>query len=397
MTDPQLSDARGKSTAPWQQIGRQHGATRGLGSRFVALDVMRGLTLALMIVVNLQIGEGKSYTQLLHAPWDGLTLTDLVFPTFMFVVGTSLSFTLEKYERPGDAALLRKVLTRTALIFLCGYLLYWFPFFRFDATGHFVPRPISHTRIFGVLQRIALGYGAAALIVQYGKRTGAIAFSLVALLGYWWLMHSFGDYSLAGNAEIKLDKLVLGEAHMYHGEGVAFDPEGILSTLPAIVNVLAGYLAGCFVRHHGASSRTIARLLLSGAACVLLALWWNTVFPINKKLWTSSYVLCTVGIDLGVLAALIHLAPQEQKRGWTYFFEVFGRNTLVIYLLSESADKVLHMVHIGPQSVLEWVYAAGFASWAGDKAGSLLYSVAYMLCCWAVAYAMDRKRIYLRL
>ena len=397
MTTPHLSDALGEAAARDRQAGQKHGAPRALGNRFLAIDVMRGLTLALMIVVNLQIGEGKSYPQLLHAQWDGLTLTDLVFPTFMFVVGTSLSFTLEKYERLGDAQFLRKVLTRTVLIFLCGYLLYWFPFFRVDPAGHLVLRPISHTRIFGVLQRIALGYGAAALIVHYGKRTGAIAFGIVALLGYWWLMHAFGDYSLAGNAEIKLDKLVLGEAHMYHGEGVAFDPEGILSTLPAIVNVLAGYLAGCFVRQRGTNGRTIARLLLAGAACVLLALCWNTVFPINKKLWTSSYVLCTVGIDLGLLAALIYLVPQEQKRGWTYFFEVFGRNTLVIYLLSESAEKVLHMIHIGQRSVLEWVYAVGFASWAGDKPGSLLYSVAYMLCCWAVAYAMDRKRLYVRL
>jgi predicted acyltransferase len=368
-----------------------------MGNRFLAIDVMRGLTLALMIVVNLQIGEGRSYTQLLHAPWDGLTLTDLVFPTFMFVVGTSLSFTLEKYEFLGDAAVLRKVLIRTALIFLCGYLLYWFPFFRVDPTGHVVLAPISHTRIFGVLERIALGYGAAALIVHYGGRRGAISFGVGALLGYWWLMHAFGDYSLAGNAAIKLDKLVLGESHMFHGEGVAFDPEGILSTLPAIVNVLAGYLAGHFVRDHGRNGRTIGTLLVAGAACVLLALLWNTVFPINKKLWTSSYVLCTVGIDLGVLGILVYLVPQTQNRSWTYFFEVFGRNTLVIYLLSEAAEKLLHMVRIGPRNLLEWVYAVGFASWAGDKAGSLLYALAYMLCCWAVAYAMDRKGVYVKL
>jgi predicted acyltransferase len=380
-----------------RHTGRERAAQSDVGNRFQALDVMRGLTLALMIVVNLQIGEGRSYPQLLHAQWDGLTLTDLVFPTFMFVVGTSLSFTLEKYELLGDAAVLRKVLTRTALIFLCGYLLYWFPFFRIDATGHPYFAPIAHTRVFGVLQRIALGYGAAALIVHYGGRLGAIGFGLAALLGYWGIMHAFGDYSLAGNAAIKLDKLVLGEAHMYHGEGVAFDPEGILSTLPAIVNVLAGYLAGRFVRDSGSSGRTIARLVLAGAVCVLLALWWNTVFPINKKLWTSSYVLCTVGIDLGVLAILVYLVPQSTHRGWTYFFEVFGRNTLVIYLLSEAAEKLLHMTRIGPHNLLEWVYAVGFASWAGDKAGSLLYAVAYMLCCWGVAYTMDRKRIYVRL
>jgi predicted acyltransferase len=397
MNDAQLTGECGESAAPGHHIGQQRVAMREIGDRFLAIDVMRGLTLALMIVVNLQIGEGKSYTQLLHAPWDGLTLTDLVFPTFMFVVGTSLSFTLEKYELLGDAAVLRKVLARAALIFLCGYLLYWFPFFRINPAGHVVLAPISHTRIFGVLERIAIGYGAAALIVHYGGRRGAIGFAVGALLGYWWLMHAFGDYSLAGNAAIKLDKLVLGEAHMYHGEGIAFDPEGILSTLPAIVNVLAGYLAGRFVRDQGRNGRTIAALFLAGAVCVLLALMWNTVFPINKKLWTSSYVLCTVGIDLGVLGTLVYLVPQTRKPGWTYFFEVFGRNTLVIYLLSEAGEKLLHMVRIGPQNLLEWVYAVGFASWAGDKAGSLLYAVAYMLCCWAVAYAMDRKGIYVKL
>src|SRR5580700_8296860 len=143
-----------------------------LTNRFRAIDVLRGLTLALMIVVNMQIGEGKSYAPLLHAAWDGMTLTDLVFPTFMFVVGTTLSFTLEKYARLGDAAVLRKLATRTALIFLCGYLLYWFPFFSVDAAGHVGGAPIAHTRILGVLQRIAIGYGAAALIVHYGGRAG---------------------------------------------------------------------------------------------------------------------------------------------------------------------------------------------------------------------------------
>ena len=166
-----------------KRIGSERGSTREMGQRFLAIDVLRGLTLALMIVVNLQNGEDKSYAQLVHAAWDGLTLTDLVFPTFMFVVGTTLSFTLEKYELLGEAAVLRKVLTRTALIFLCGYLLYWFPFLGFDTTGHVVPAPISETRILGVLQRIALGYGIAALIVHYGGRAGAIGFGLGALLG----------------------------------------------------------------------------------------------------------------------------------------------------------------------------------------------------------------------
>src|SRR4029077_9763147 len=254
-----------------------------MSNRFRALDVLRGLTLALMIVVNMQMGEGRSYAPLLHAAWDGLTLTDLVFPTFLFVVGTTLSFTLEKYESLGDAAVLRKIATRTALIFLCGYLLYWFPFFTVDGAGHVVPAPISHTRILGVLQRIALGYGAAALIVHYGGRAGAIGFAGGALLGYGCLTHAFGDDSLASNAEIKLDKLLLGEPHMYHGEGVAFDPEGILSTLPAIVNVLAGYLAGRFIRDRGTNGRTIAGLVLAAADCGLVALRQHASLTTQQK------------------------------------------------------------------------------------------------------------------
>lgn len=368
-----------------------------MAQRFTAMDVLRGLTVALMIVVNMQVGPGKSYPPLLHAAWNGLTPTDVVFPTFMFVVGTALSFTLDKYATLGEAAVLRKIATRTALIFLAGYLLYWFPFFTFDASGHIVLAPLGHTRILGVLQRIALGYGAAALIVYYGGRVGAVAFSVVALLGYWWLMHAFGDYSLAGSAQIKLDKLILGEAHMYHGEGVAFDPEGILSTLPAIVNVLAGYLAGRFIRDRGTGRSTIVALVLGGAVCIVLALWWNTVFPINKKIWTSSFVLCTVGIDLGVLALLVYAVPHAQQRRSTYFFEVFGRNALVVYLLSEVGQKVLDLVHIGQQSLFGWLYAVGFAPWAGDKPGALLYAVVYMLGCWTVGYAMDRKGIYIRL
>ncbi len=368
-----------------------------IGNRFRALDVLRGLTLALMIVVNMQIGVGKSYPQLLHAQWDGLTLTDLVFPTFMFVVGTTLTFTLEKYEPLGDAAVLRKIAMRTALIFLCGYLLYWFPFFSVDGSGHVIVAPIADTRILGVLQRIALGYGAAALIVHYGGRAGAIGFGLSALLGYWWMMHAFGDYSLAGNAAIKLDKFVLGEAHMYQGEGVAFDPEGILSTLPAIVNVLAGYLAGRFIRDHGTNGGTLVRLLLAGAACIVLSLWWNPVFPINKKLWTSSYVLCTVGIDFVVLAIIVYIVPHVHDRRWTYFFEVFGRNTLAIYLLSEVGEKLFHITQVGQQSLFESLYEVAFAPWAGDQAGALLYAVVYMLACWTVAFVMDRKGIYIRL
>ncbi len=368
-----------------------------LPQRSQAIDVLRGLTLALMIIVNMSISEEKSYGPLLHASWHGLTLTDVVFPTFLFVVGTALSFTLEKYQSLGNPALLGKVLVRTALIFLCGYLLYWFPFFEIDKAGHLALLPIANTRILGVLQRIALAYCFAVLILHYGKRQGAIVFSIVALLGYWWIMAAFGDYTLKGNAALKLDQLLLGESHMYRGEGIPFDPEGILGTLPAIVHVLAGYFAGRFVRDKGASFETIAKLMMAGAIGVVIALSWSSAFPLNKKLWTSSYVLCTLGIDLCLLALLVYVIDLLALRRWSYFFEVFGRNTLFLYLLAEILMSIAWLAHVGNQALFDWIYRAGFQWWAGDKNGSLLFALAFMLACWLVGYAMDKKRIYIKL
>ncbi len=365
--------------------------------RSQAIDVLRGMTLALMIVVNMSISETLSYTQLLHAPWNGLTLTDTVFPTFLFVVGTALSFTLERYQRLGDAALLRKVFSRTVLIFLCGYLLYWFPFFEFDASGQLALIPVGRTRILGVLQRIALAYCIATLVLHYGRRPGALAFAVVALVDYWGILAAGGDYTLTGNAALKLDKFLLGDAHLYRGEGIPFDPEGLLGTLPATVNVLAGYFAGRFVQQRGANWSTVARLALAGGACVLVALAWDGAFPINKKLWTSSYVVCTVGIDLALLGLLVLVVDLLGVRRGTYFFEVFGRNTLFLYLFSEIVSSILWLSHVGKQETFMWLYATGFQSWAGDRNGSLLFALAFMTFCWLIGYAMDRKKIYIRL
>ncbi len=365
--------------------------------RSQAIDVLRGATLALMIVVNMSISEDKSYAPLLHAVWHGLTLTDLVFPTFLFVVGAAMSFTLEKYQSLGDAVLLQKVLRRTALIFLCGYLLYWFPFFEFDKAGQLALLPLAKTRILGVLQRIALAYGLACLILHYGKERGAIVFSVVTLLGYWWVMAAAGDYTLGGNAALKLDLLLLGEAHMYRGEGVPFDPEGVLGTLPAVVNVLAGYFAGRLLRAKGPGYEAIAKLLLWGTVLLALALCWSAVFPLNKKLWTSSYVLCSVGVDLCLLALLVYLIDLLALRRWTYFFEVFGRNTLFIYLLAEILMSVLWLGHVGKLALFDWLYLNGFQWWAGDRNGSLLFALVFMLGCWLTGYVMDKKRIYIKL
>ena len=266
-----------------------------------------------------------------------------------------------------------------------------------DKAGEWGIIPFENTRILGVLQRIALSYGLASLIVHFGKTRGAALYSVAALVGYWWIMLAWGDYTLEGNAAIRLDKLVLGVSHMYRGEGVPFDPEGILGTIPSTVNVIAGYLAGRFLRSRGANFEVVAKLLMVGAVAVVIALAWSGLFPLNKKLWTSSYVVCTIGIDLCVLGVLTYIIDIASVRKWTWFFEVFGKNTLFIYLLSEVGSSIFWIAHVGDKALFDWLYLSGFQWWAGDKNGSLVFALVFMMLCWWAGYVMDRKRIYIKL
>jgi predicted acyltransferase len=237
-------------------------------------------------------------------------------------------------------------------------------------------------------------------MMRFGSKRSAIWLSALFLVGYWALLTAFGDpgdpYSLAGNAELKLDRTLLSDAHLYHGEGVPFDPEGLLSTLPAIVNAVAGFLAGDFLRRKGPTYETIAKTMLVGAGLAVLALAWHPLFPINKKIWTSSFVLLTVGIDLLTLPALIYLIDLAGYRRWTGFFRIFGSNPLAIYLLSELLLVTLLVLKIGDTSVRDWLYVNLFQRAASPINASLLFAVMFMLACWTVGWAMDRRRIYLR-
>ncbi|MFM7851976.1 MAG: acyltransferase family protein, partial [Flammeovirgaceae bacterium] len=288
-----------------------------------------------------------------------------------------------------------KVMKRTFIIFVLGYLMYWFPFLQNEG-GKWVFKSISETRILGVLQRIALCYGAACLILYWGKHRGAILFSSLALLLYWALLVVLGDFTLEGNAVRKLDLLLLGESHLYLGDGIPFDPEGLLSTLPAIVNVLAGYLACNFIRQNGANWETLAKLLMMGIAVVAVALIWNWFLPINKKLWTSSYALYTIGLDVIVLALLIYVIEIQKHTNWTYFFNVFGKNTLFIYLLSELGLAVLWIIPISGKSLYEFLFADALAPIVGPYYGSFLFALGWMVVCWLVGYWLDRKKIYIK-
>lgn len=362
-----------------------------LKKRYLSLDVFRGMDVALMIIVNSPGRGSTTFSPLHHAEWNGFTLTDLVFPTFLFVVGNAMSFSMGKYEALGNSAFFRKVFKRTAIIFLLGFLMYWFPFFE---NGHL--KPLSETRIFGVLQRIALCYFFGAIILHYFKLKGALIFSALALIGYQIILHLFGDLTLEGNAILKLDVFLFGADHLYHGDRLPFDPEGLLSTLPAIVNVIAGYIAGSYLQRKGQNYETISKLFLAGFALILVALSWDLVFPINKKLWTSSFVLLTVGIDLFVLGTLVYLLDMMGKRRGTYFFEVFGKNTLFIYLLSELFVIALFVLDIGGLNAYEWIAEHLFISWMGGYMGSLGFALWVMLTCWLVGYIMDKKKIYIK-
>ena len=368
--------------------------------RYLSLDVFRGMTICFMIIVNSPGAWDIAYAPLLHAPWHGFTPTDLVFPSFLFAVGNAMAFSMRKYEEQGDAVFWRKTIKRMAIIFLLGYLMYWFPFFRGTEGGGLELKPIAETRIFGVLQRIALCYFCASAILHLGSKRIAIWFSAFSLIGYWVISYMFGDandpFSLTGNAGLKLDLWLVGEKHLHHGEGIAFDPEGLLSTLPSIVNVIAGYLAGDYIRRRGNSFETIAKLMMAGALLVLTSLSWDMVFPINKKLWTSSFVLLTVGLDLLILAVLIYAIEIEKRRKWTNFFLVFGRNPLFIYLLSEVFLITLDLIPVGDSSLKEAFYNKFLLSIASPVNASFLFAFLFMLSCWSVGYVLDKKKIYIR-
>ncbi len=371
-------------------------------NRFLSLDVFRGMTIVFMIIVNTPGSGAAPFSPLEHAAWFGFTPTDLVFPSFLFAVGNAMSFSQKKFIGLSTGSVLFRIFKRAAIIFLLGYLMYWFPFVQHNASGWSLS-PISQTRIMGVLQRIALCYLFASLIIYLiSSKTTVIVISILLLLVYLVLLLIYGDpaapFGMLTNAGTYLDKAVLGDAHLYHGEGVAFDPEGILSTLPAIVNVIGGYYAGKFIQEKGKGYETISKLMLYGFLFIFLALCWNMEFPIAKKLWTSSFVLLTVGIDLVLISALIYLVEIKawNKGNWTAFFTTVGKNPLPIYIFSELFVVILYMINVHGTTFYGWINQVVFQVIAPGAIGSLLFAICYMLVCWTVGKILDRNRIYIR-
>jgi predicted acyltransferase len=353
-----------------------------------------------MIIVNTPGNYDTTYAPLLHSNWHGFTPTDLVFPSFLFAIGNAMSFVMKKWNSMTQSQVLIKIFKRTFLIFLLGYLMYWFPFVKVDAANNISSFPIGETRILGVLQRIALCYLAASLLIWYLKPKTTLIISAVLLLGYWMLLYIFGDagqeLTLTGNAGLKLDLWLMGENHLYHGEGIAFDPEGWLSTLPAIVNIIGGYFAGKWIQKTGSTFEGIAKLLLAGVVLTFIGYLWDMSFPINKKLWTSSFVIFTIGLDCILIAALMYVIEFYKHKKWTNFFEIVGKNPLFIYLLSELVVILMFTIHMADgTSLYAWLYQHIFV-YAGAYLGSFLFAIAFMLFCWSVGWWMDKKKIYIR-
>jgi len=405
-----------------------------LNKRFYSLDVFRGATVCLMILVNNPGTWSHIYDPLEHAPWHGLTPTDLVFPFFLFAVGNAMAFVMPKLEAAGDAVFWKKILKRTLIIFLIGLFLNWWPFVRWqEANLAFIywvnpVKPENGVRILGVLQRIALCYFFASLLIYYLKPLKAFYAGMLILLLYWMLCYIGNPndpYSLTGWFGTEIDKKILHVPHMYKGEGIAFDPEGLMSTLPAIVQVILGFLVGDYIQKkarlpdnreiirnekpgQGKNFEMVAGLFVIGSGMIITGFCWDLVFPINKKIWTSSYTVYTSGLATIIIATMIYMIEFKNiKGGLARFFDVFGKNALFVFALSAFLPKGLALIRIpdglNAKGVMtyvnpwNWLYKKVLVHIPGPpELGSLLYAVCVILFMWAICYWLDKKRIYIK-
>ena len=383
-----------------------------MNQRFYSLDVFRGATVALMILVNNPGSWGHIFPPLDHASWHGCTPTDLVFPFFLFAVGNAMAFVMPKLEAAGETVFWKKVITRTALIFLIGVFLNWFPFIKYNDAGNIVGKPFSSLRIFGVLQRIAICYFFASVLVHFFKVRGAFVVSGVILLCYWFLCvaaNPADPFSISGWFGTAIDKSILGESHMYHGEGIAFDPEGLMSTFAAIVQVVLGYLVGNYIIQKGKTPEMLNGLFVAGCVLLFAGFCWDMVFPINKKIWTSSYAIYTTGLAIIILSVLIYLIEFKNSKGiWSRFFDVFGKNALFIFAMSALLPKGLALIRIpngftteGKPKFLNpfgwfYEYVCKPILPAMPNIGSLIYALCFITMMWGLAWVLDKKKIYIR-
>ena len=367
-------------------------SSKSASGRLMSLDVFRGMTVAFMIIVNTPGTWSHVFAPLRHASWHGCTPTDLVFPSFLFISGVAMWYSLRKYNFEFSGPALFRILRRVALIFIVGLFLNIFPRFA---------RDYDTLRIMGVLQRIALAWGLGAIVVLMVKRNYIWIATFVLLFGYWALMYFFGGtdpYSLEGNFARQVDIRILGKNHLYGGFGVPFDPEGLLSTIPAVATVLLGFMAGNLISSLGTSWKTVGWLAVTGAVLIGAGLLWGQYFPINKPIWTSSYVLYAGGIGMMVLALLFMIVDIWGLKGWTGFFNTFGTNALFTYVLAGIWTKTMLNIKIGEVTLYNWIFTHICSPlFENQKLASLLFAIIQVTIIWAFGYILYRRKIIIRL
>lgn len=372
--------------------------------RLLSLDAFRGLTILAMILVNNpgSWAPGMRYAPLDHAEWHGWTPTDLIFPFFLFIVGTSLAYSLRKYRELGGATpeLYARIIRRTCILFLLGVGLALFGHACERCFGEADSLHFDTLRYLGVLQRIALVYFAASMIVLHVGVRGQIVIAAVVLLGYWALLRwhpSHDDYatnlSPEGNVVRAVDLRVVGASHMYtQAVKEKTEPEGLLSTLPAIVTSLFGYWTGLAIQRRGANSQAVAVLVAGGFALAALGLIWNLTFPINKKLWTSSYVLLSGGLAMIALALCLAVFDVLKMKRLARPFEIVGVNAIFVYVASGLVARLLDATHVGELSTKTWIFQRVFAEHIADsKLASLGFALATVAFWWIILWAMSRR------
>ena len=362
-------------------------------TRLLSVDVLRGLTVAAMVLVNNPGTWRAIYPPLRHAAWHGWTPTDVIFPFFVFIVGVAIPLALApRLSRDGRAAVALKVVRRSIVIFALGIVLNGFPWFVW-----------STLRIPGVLQRIAVCYLVAAIMYLATSTRAQAIIASALLLGYWLVMtlvpvpgYGAGDLSPEGNLAAYIDRAVLGP-HIWQFAKV-YDPEGILSSVPAVATALLGVLTGTWLGSGRKSDVIAARLALAGIAGIAVGELWGLSFPINKSLWTSSYAMLTAGLALVTLAGCYWLIEIRERRRWATPFAVLGVNALLLFFLSTLVARLLSIIKVGPerQSLQAMLFDRVFNPLASPVNASLAYALTYVVIWWAIMWLLYRRNVRLR-
>lgn len=380
-------------------------------ARLLSLDVFRGIAITAMILVNNPGSWDYIYPPLKHAKWHGCTPTDLIFPFFLFIVGVAMALSLSKYtpENRPTKIVYQRIIQRTLILFFLGLFLALLSL-TLDALFNSKPFDISTLRIMGVLQRIALCYFFASLIVLNFSQKKQWLIAAIILIGYWLALQfipvpGYGTGNLSANGESTLiaylDRLILTPKHLLK-PNPGFDPEGLLSTLPALVNVLIGYFTGSYLKQNTQpQNQTCIQLIITGLSCLIIGHLWSYLFPLNKQLWTSSYVLYTSGWALLLLAALYYIIEIRNARKWAKFFEIMGLNAIFLFVGSGIVARFLIKTHIGTgektATTYTWIYQNLFLPWAGPLNGSLLFALCTIIFWFIILYFMYQKKWFFKI